>query len=532
MIYTRKDKEKFIKSEECWICKKGFSKNDKKVRDHCHFTGKFRGSAHNDCNLKVKKPNFTPVFFHNLSGYDSHLFVKNLGKSEGDIDCIPNNEEKYISFSKKIQVGIYLDKDKNEKPKMHEIRFLDSAKFMASSLDSLVKNLVKEKLHNVRREFGGKTDLIARKGVYPYDYMDSLLKFSEEKLSPKKNFFNRLNETHISDEDFDHAQNVWEKFGLKNMGEYHDLYLKSEVLLLADLFEEFRSVCLENYQLDPAWYYTSPGLAWDAALKKRGVRLELLTDPDMLLMFEERIRGGVSMITKRYGKANNPYMGEEFDKNSPKKYLTYLDANNLYGWAMCKPPPVGNFEWMSEEELKNWKSHSSVLEVDLEYPKDLHYLHNDYPLAPERLKIKGVEKLIPNLGDKKKYIIHHESLKLYESLGLKIKKIHRGIKFREESWLEPYIMMNTKLRKNAKNDFEKDFFKLMNNSVFGKTMENIRNRVDIRLLNDRSKAEKLSAKPNFKHLTIFNENLISIHMKRSKIFFNKPVYCGMAILDL
>ena len=532
MIYTRKDKEKFIKSEECWICKKGFSKNDKKVRDHCHFTGKFRGSAHNDCNLKVKKPNFTPVFFHNLSGYDSHLFVKNLGKSEGDIDCIPNNEEKYISFSKKIQVGIYLDKDKNEKPKMHEIRFLDSAKFMASSLDSLVKNLVKEKLHNVRREFGGKTDLIARKGVYPYDYMDSLLKFSEEKLSPKKNFFNRLNETHISDEDYDHAQNVWEKFGLKNMGEYHDLYLKSEVLLLADLFEEFRSVCLENYQLDPAWYYTSPGLAWDAALKKRGVRLELLTDPDMLLMFEERIRGGVSMITKRYGKANNPYMGEEFDKNSPTKYLTYLDANNLYGWAMCKPSPVGNFEWMSEEELKNWKNHSSVLEVDLEYPKDLHYLHNDYPLAPERLKIKGVEKLIPNLGDKKKYIIHHESLKLYESLGLKIKKIHRGIKFREESWLEPYIMMNTKLRKNAKNDFEKDFFKLMNNSVFGKTMENIRNRVDIRLLNDRSKAEKLSAKPNFKHLTIFNENLISIHMKRSKIFFNKPVYCGMAILDL
>ena len=170
--------------------------------------------------------------------------------------------------------------------------------------------------------------------------------------------------------------------------------------------------------------------------------------------------------------------------------------------------------------------------MNLEYPEDLHYLHNDYPLAPERLKIKGVEKLIPNLKNKKKYIIHHESLKLYESLGLKIKKIHRGIKFREESRLEPYIMMNTKLRKNAKNDFEKDFFKLMNNSVFGKTMENIRNRVDIRLLNDRRKAEKLSAKPNFKHLTIFNENLISIHMKRSKIFFNKPVYCGMAILDL
>ena len=323
MIYTRKDKDKFLKSEECWICKKVFSKNDKNVRDHCHFTGKFRGAAHNDCNLKVKKPKFTPVFFHNLSGYDSHLFVKNLGKSEGDIDCIPNNEEKYTSFSKKIQVGIYLDKDKNEKPKMHEIRFSDSAKFMASSLDSLVKNLGKEKLYNVRREFGEKTPLISRKGVYPYDYMDSLLKFSEEKLLPKETFFNRLNETHISDEDYDHAQNVWEKFGLKNMGEYHDLYLKSDVLLLADVFEEFRSVCLENYQLDPAWYYTSPGLAWDAALKKTGIRLELLTDPDMLLMFEEGIRGGVSMITKRYGKANNPYMDEDFDKKFSNK-ISYL----------------------------------------------------------------------------------------------------------------------------------------------------------------------------------------------------------------
>ena len=211
-----------------------------------------------------------------------------------------------------------------------------------------------------------------------------------------------MNETHISDEDYDHARNVWEKSGLKNIGEYHDLYLKSDVLLLADVFEEFRIVCLENYQLDPAWYYTSPGLAWDAALKKTGVRLELLRDPDMLLMFEEGIRGGVSMITKRHGKANNPYMGEEFDPDSPTKYLAYLDANNLYGWAMCKPLPVGNFEWMSEEELKNWKNHSSVLEVDLEYPEDLHDLHNDYPLAPERLKIEGVEKLIPNLGDKKK----------------------------------------------------------------------------------------------------------------------------------
>ena len=204
---------------------------------------------------------------------------------------------------------------------------------MASSLDSLVKNLGKDKLHHVRRELGGKADLISRKGVYPYDFMDCFDKFSETKLPTKEKFYNRLNGTHISDEDYDHARNVWKEFILKDMGEYHDLYLKSDVLLLADVFEEFRNVCLENYQLDPAWYYLSPGLTWDAALKKTEVKLQLLTDPDMLLMFEEGIRGEVSMITKRYGKANSPYMDEGFDPDAPIKYLAYLDANNLY-WAM------------------------------------------------------------------------------------------------------------------------------------------------------------------------------------------------------
>ena len=298
--------------------------------------------------------------------------------------------------------------------------------------------------------------------------MNGIKKFSEEKLPPKEKFFSKLNDCNISDEDYNHAQGIWKEFGVKNLGEYHDLYLKSDVLLLADVFEEFRNVCLKNYSLDPAWYYISPGLSWDALLKYSGVKLELLTDPDILLLFEKGIRGGVSMILNRYGKANNKFMGEKYDPWSPSKYLAYLDANNLYGWAMMKPLPVGDFKWMEEKELKHWKDFPCILEVDLEYPRDLHDLHNDYPLAPERLKIKNVEKLIPNLWDKEKYIVHHENLKLYLGLGLKVKKIHRGIKFRKKAWMKPYIELNTDLRANGKNDFEKDFFKLMNNSVFGK----------------------------------------------------------------
>ena len=531
MIFTFKDKDDFEKAKICWICQKEFGES-KIVRDHCHFTGKYRGAAHNKCNLQFKKTKFTPVIFHNLSGYDAHLFVKNLGKSEGDIKCIPNNEEKYISFSKDIIIGEYENK-KGEKVKIkHEIRFLDSFKFMASSLESLVGNLGLEKLKETKKEFGEKAELLSRKGIYPYDYMNSIKKFSEETLPTTEKLFSKLNDCGISDEDFDHAQRIWKEFGIKDLGEYHDLYLKSDVLLLADVFEEFRNVCLENYSLDPAWYYTSPGLSWDALLKHSGVKLELLTDPDMLLMFEKGIRGGISMIPNRFGKANDKYMGDTFDPSQPSKFITYLDANNLYGWAMMKPLPVGDFKWMEEKELENWKDTPCILEVDLEYPKDLHDLHNDYPLAPERLKIGGVEKLIPNLWDKEKYIVHHENLKLYEELGLKVKKIHRGIKFREEPWMKSYIELNTRLRANGKNDFDKDFFKLMNNSVFGKTMENIRNRVYVKLVSERRVAEKLSAKPNFEHVTIFDENLIAIHMKRTKLVFNKPVYCGMAILDL
>ena len=373
---------------------------------------------------------------------------------------------------------------------------------------------------------------MTKKGIYPYDYMNGFEKFSERQLPPKKGFYSKLNDCGITDKEYEHAERIWKEFEIKNLGEYHDLYLKSDVLLLADVFEEFRNICMENYSLDPAWYYTSPGLSWDALLKHSKVNLELLTDPDMLLMFEKGIRGGISMISNRFGQANNKYMEEKFDSSRPSKFITYLDANNLYGWAMLKPLPVGDFKWMSPLELETWKDFPCILEVDLEYPEKLHDLHNDYPLAPERLQINKVEKLIPNLSYKTKYVLHCQNLKLYLELGLKLKHIHRGIKFKEKPWMKSYIELNTDLRTKGKNDFEKDFFKLMNNSVFGKTMENIRNRADVRLVNNQEKAQKLISKPNLKHWARFDENLIGVHLKRIKLVFNKPVYCGMAILDL
>ena len=195
----------------------------------------------------------------------------------------------------------------------------------------------------------------------------------------------------------------------------------------------------------------------------------------MLQMIKSDIRWGIATISHRHAKANNEYMETAFDLTEDSKFISYLDANNLYGWAMSKQLPTSGFEWMTGDELDDWKHLSCFLEVDLEYPEDLHDLHNDYPFALERIKIGNVEKLIPNLNIKTNYVVHYENLNLYEILGLKITKIHRGIKLKESASLEEYINLNTKLRIEAKqsgNNFEVDFFKLMNDSVFFKHKQN------------------------------------------------------------
>ena len=290
-----------------------------------------------------------------------------------------------------------------------------------------------------------------------------------------------------------------------------------------------------------------------------GIKLELMVDIDMFQFIEKGMRGGTSYIANRYGKANNRYM-KEYDEKAPSKYIMYLDANNLYGWAMSQYLPTGGFRWMTQKQidkidLLKYKEDSDkglILEVDLEYPEGLHDLHNDYPLAPEKVKVadsmlskycKNIEekynistgivhKLIPTLASKEKYVLHYRNLQLYTSLGLKITKVHRVLQFNQSPWLKEYINFNTEKRKNANNAFEKDFFKLMNNSVFGKTMENIRKRVDVRLVTDENKLLKYASKPTYISSKIFNENLVAVYKIKETLTLNRPAYVGMCILDL
>ena len=326
------------------------------------------------------------------------------------------------------------------------------------------------------------------------------------------------------------------------MRDYPDLYLKSDVLLLAGVFENCRKTCLENIKLDPAHYFTSPGLSWDAMLKMTGIESELISDTDQFQFIEKCMRGGTSYIAHRYEEANNKYMSN-YDAKKTSKYLMYLDANNLYGWVMMQYLPTGGFKWLTEKQIDKLVKKDNIpednkkgyiLEVDLEYPPELHDLHNDYPYAPEKMCIKKdilppyckqihcvqekfnisigqVSKLVPTLSNKTKYVLHYRNLQLYLELGLKLKIVHRVLEFSQSPWLKQYIEYNANKRMQAKNALEKDIFKLMNNSVFGKTMESLRKRVDVRLVTDEKQYLKMVSKPTFAGSKTFNKNLIAVH---------------------
>ena len=280
------------------------------------------------------------------------------------------------------------------------------------------------------------------------------------------------------------------------------MYVQSDTSLLADEFENFRDKCIEIYRLDPAHFLSAPGQPWQACLKKTEVKLELLTE---------------------------------------SSFLIYDDTNNLYGFPMCKKLPVSGFKWADglstfiENFIKNYDEEDDtgyLFVVDVEYPKNLHKLLSDLPFLPERMKINDCTRLVCNLNDKENYPVYVLALKQALNHGLKLTKVHSVIEFRQEYWLKPYIDMNTELRKNAKNDFEKDFFKLMNNSVFGKTMENVRNHRDIKIVTTDKRRSILASEPNYHSTKYISKDLLIMEMKKVEVRMNKPIYLGQAILDI
>lgn len=423
------------------------------------------------CNLLYRHTRTVPVLFHNLSGYDAHFIIEELAKSfPADIDIIPMTDQIYISFTvamKNCGAKSFDDYKRN----VIKFKFMDSFRFMASSLDKLSSYLHSDKKSILQKEFEHesleKIHMLERKGVFPYDYIDSWEKLDLKCLPAKESFYNRLNDSHVSDEDYDFAKSVWKEFNIKSIGEYADLYLKTDIILLADVFENFREQCILIYNLDPAHYYTVPGYSWDCMLKYTQIEIELLTDIDMYMFVERGIRGGISQCSKRYAKANNKYVG--YNQSEPVSYIVYLDVNNLYGYSMMDALPLNNFEWCDNLQLNDIfemvkdPEIGCLIEVDLQYPENIHDWTSDYPFCAEHKCPPGGKhkKLLLTLDDKEKYVIHHRMLEFVVNKGMIVKKIYRVLKFTQKPFLERFIALNTEQRAKSTDEFNKNLYKLM-----------------------------------------------------------------------
>jgi hypothetical protein len=414
---------------------------------------------------------------------------------------------------------------------------------MSESLSTLAKNLAEDKsrFRETLKFFSLETiDLVTRKGVFPYEYVNNWKKLEKTALPSKSKFYNSLIESDISEEDYAHAQKIWKRFNIKTLGEYSDFYLLTDILILTDIFENFRDLCLDTLNLDAAYFMTAPGLAFEGMLKYTKIKLERLENYEMLLMLENGIRGGICQSVTRYAKANLPNINSiNYNKNKPHTYLSYFDCVNLYGKSMLSDLPYKDFEWYYDLSLDvmtidDDAEYGYILEVDIDYPEKLHDKHSEFPFLPQNdyPPNSKVIKLLTTLSSKQNYIVHYRNLKQAINNGLVVTKIHRIIQFAQSKWMAPYVKLCTQMRVKASNEFERQFWKLLVNSVFGKCMENVRKRLSMKLISNDKKAHRYMSKPNFKDRTIYSNNLMAIHTHKETIKFDKPIYVGFAILDI
>ena len=511
-----------------------------KVRDHCHLTGKYRGPAHNVCNINVKQKDssFIPFVFHNFSNYDCHMFFKklvDLKKDKVKFEIIPKANEEYIS----VRYGC--------------IRFIDSYRFLSESLDKLVKNLDDDDFKILKKEFPDKYQYINKKLAYPYQYFNSIDDYKKPVDNLKKeDFFCKLKNDYPNDVEIERSKEIIKLFNIKDGEELTKLYCRSDVILLADVFEKFVKVSTKEYKINPLYCVSLPGYTYQCALKYTDNKLQTIQDKDLILLIENNIRGGVSSV-----------MGNRYVKSDENNKIMYADATNLYGHSMSQFLPYDVIEMWHGDPDKYWRWLDIILntpddseigyflEVDLKYPDEIKQKTKYFPFCPENKKInpnkyneymKSIKpenytkskKLICDWTDKKKYLIHYRMLKFYVRHGMIVEKIHEIISFKQSKWLESYISFNTQKRNRAENNFEKDFFKLLVNAAFGKFLENVRNRLNLELIkkDNIKKIIKQQSKLTFNGIQKSYENYDTYTFKKNGIVMDKAIYVGFAILEL
>jgi hypothetical protein len=548
------DDERLERTTVCDVCKVPFGDDTPKYRDHDHLKdtpgeSNARFITCNRCNLTFGKQRTNgkiPVLAHNGTKYDVHHIVQALKESK-NVTILARNSESIIA----LYWGLRLV-------------FIDSLAFMVGSLTSLVTQLPEAAIKRYTSYITDKPhlqQLLEDKGVFPYDHLDSATRLEETTLPSIDKFHDTLHNRDISARDYQRAKRVWAAFECKNLRDYLELYVKLDTVLLAAVVEAYRESTRKHFELDPLHYITAPSLCWDAMLKMTSVTLEMLPSVDMYLFFAKGIRGGICGTSTRYAKANNVYCKKKYDPSQPINYILSLDCNNLYGHSLSQWLPTGGFRWLSKEELQHFDvskvpsngDRGYFLEVDLHYPRELHHEHNEFPLAPEHGDVPRSEwsyhtrnladqlglkhqssgkKLMLTLRDKNRYIVHHETLKLYVRLGLRVTAIHRGVSFNQSPFMEAYIQYNTEARKKATSTFDIALYKGYNNFIFGKTCYNVFREKKHTLVDDDKKFQRLAARPTFNSAHVINSQTTMVEMKPAVILCNKPVYIGCTVLEL
>ncbi|PAA91590.1 hypothetical protein BOX15_Mlig019950g3, partial [Macrostomum lignano] len=605
--------------QTCQLCKRVFDKTEKTVLDHCHLTGLPRGIVCVSCNRKLSLKRYRLiVYFHNLAAYDGKFLVREIynvfSGNSVQLSVLPETRERFKTFSLKFTLPS--NQHKNGFVRF-EICFKDTFAYLSTSLATLADRLLPEQLVHTKEllKTYPKLELatLRQKGIYPYSFLDCEEKLDNvTQLPPKENFFNKLTMSHCTEEDYGRACVAWNQFECQNLRDYTTAYLLLDVLLLCDVFENFRQTALREYGLDPTHFLGAPMFSMVACLLRVDEPIKLFTDASMYAEVESSIRGGFSFGTRHVTTANNPSVAEyrsEFDrldpdfeslrKNAPYgTYLAYLDANSLYSSCMIQPLPVGDFLWLSRDEIGNIPTDSAsadylespsvksqlldwldkfcndeqgaMFTVDLYYPRFLHDSTADLPLAighelvgedrlSEQMKLdwfclqrelnpdrfenatsygdvkafsSSTRKLIGSVLHKKKYVVHHRALRLYLELGMRVTRVYRVIRFTERPILRYYIEHNIERRKVAKTEFERDFFKLLNNALFGKFLQRVRDRLNFRMCSEAEKLEKYVSREDFLDVVIYNESLAGVSLAPRRVALDKPIIIGAAILDI
>ncbi|CAL8144489.1 unnamed protein product [Orchesella dallaii] len=534
------------------------------VLHHSHVPGyEALGFAHNSCNLKASiRKDFT-VFCHNFTGYDSHLLMTAAKKGVvKTAKLMGQNSERITSFTVN-----------------NLLRFIDSLSFFGGmGLDRVVESLDKsdflilkeEILKKYQREVDPLTDedvkLLLKKAAYPYKYMNSWDRFKETKLPPIDCFFNDLSNEAMDPKVYDNAQKVFDRFHIKNLGEWHDLYVFLDVLLFTCCLISLRNEMFSSFDLCVTHYVSLPQYTMDACLKHTKERIEMIQDQNMYMYLERGIRGGLTTCgDTRAAQANNEYC-PWYERSKPTSWLVYLDKNNLYGFGLSSELPIGGYKWLSTgqiekinknctehlKKLQEMKDYGEFLEVCIEYPEEMHDKFNSFPPVPFKRTIDESEvsciqqelgnqlgvgksawkcqKMVADLMPKT-IICHYRVLKTWVDLGVKITRVVSGLSFIEKAWMKPYIQFNTDKRAQAKSKFQINIRKFLNNSLYGKQIMDARKKQHMVLINSPEKALLYSKKPLLKHLRILNKDVSLAVLTKRQITLNSPMGGGVVVLE-